>query len=333
MDSDAKNLYKNLENELIGCNTLVCFSRKVLNALKKILGFERGGILIYNPELKELELVAETGLQSNCRLSRFKINDEEVFSIPLSVNGVAFGVLQFFSEKETEEKKRESRSGIDLENLAEWLGERIYRIIRLESVKNDVYRKLLEYAGFIAVVDNEGFILDCSTSFERILGYSHGELIGFNIKEIHKGYLTNSEAILMRKNGTSLTCYESTEVIVDRDGKTSGFIKIFSLDKDVESNDTDKKLSELENKRKEALEKIKENLEYFELLADKLINPIAIMRGSIELKDEIKHDKIFSTLIQQIERINQILEEFRRREKETFRIWTQLNNRHKFHKK
>jgi signal transduction histidine kinase len=105
------------------------------------------------------------------------------------------------------------------------------------------------------------------------------------------------------------------------------------LDKNVECNNTDRTSVELEHKRKEALEKIKENMEYFELLADKLINPIAIIRGSIELKDEIEHDKLFNMLAQQIERINQTLNEFRRREKETFKIWMQLNNSNELHRK
>jgi len=349
-----KNLYKRLNDELASCNKLSYFSQEVLEELRKILKFEKGEIFIYNPESEELNLVAETGFDTGfnkcSKFIKLKIDDEnpasmaiaenriihirlndsilenfqrlyslsfdyEVFSIPLRANGEMVGVLQFFSKKGSEE---EINSGVDLENLAEWLGMKMYCLKKSELLRNIAFRKLLEFAGDAAViVDNKGIILEASESFYRLLGYTKGDLIRTNINELYKTR-SEEETVLIRSNGTPLVCCERTEAITDEDGDVSGYIKIFNLIKELKS-------IEIEKKEGEILEQVRENLEYFELLADRLINPIAIIKSCLELKDEIEHDRLFNTILQQIERIDRVLNEFRERGKETFRIWKELD--------
>ena len=81
---------------------------------------------------------------------------------------------------------------------------------------------------------------------------------------------------------------------------------------------------EIERKRKEALNKIKDNIEYFEYLADRLRNPLAIMQCSIDVREDIGIEKTFETLSEQIYRINKILEDLRKREIETFDLKERL---------
>lgn len=80
------------------------------------------------------------------------------------------------------------------------------------------------------------------------------------------------------------------------------------------------KTLEIERKRKEALNKIKDNIEYFEYLADRLRNPLAIMQCFIDVNEDIGTEKTFKTLSEQIQRINKILEDLRKREIETFHL-------------
>jgi|GEM_PF-4363951 len=74
----------------------------------------------------------------------------------------------------------------------------------------------------------------------------------------------------------------------------------------------------IEERRKEALDRIKENLEYFEFLSDKLRNPVAIIKGIIDIKDDIGLKKTVEVTSQQIDRIIEILNDLRIKEEETF---------------
>lgn len=80
------------------------------------------------------------------------------------------------------------------------------------------------------------------------------------------------------------------------------------------------KTIEVEKKRKEALDKMGDNLEYFEYLADRLRNPLAIMRGFVDLKEDIGTERTFKELSNQINRMNRLLDNLRIREEETFKL-------------
>ncbi|MFP4558193.1 MAG: PAS domain-containing protein [Archaeoglobaceae archaeon] len=85
------------------------------------------------------------------------------------------------------------------------------------------------------------------------------------------------------------------------------------------------KAIEVEQKRNEALDKMRENLEYFEYLADRLRNPLAIMRGFIDVKEDVGTDRTFREISKQINKMNRILDNLRIKEEETFRLRESLN--------
>lgn len=84
------------------------------------------------------------------------------------------------------------------------------------------------------------------------------------------------------------------------------------------------KTIEIEKKRKEALDKMKDNLEYFEYLADRLRNPLAIMRGFVDVKEDVGVERTFKEISNQINRMNRILDNLRVEEEETFKLRERL---------
>jgi len=77
---------------------------------------------------------------------------------------------------------------------------------------------------------------------------------------------------------------------------------------------------EVTREKERAFEQIKKNLEQFEMLADKLRNPLAIMKGFIELKSQLDHGKIFSELENQISRIEEYLDQLSTEELRTIEL-------------
>jgi len=77
---------------------------------------------------------------------------------------------------------------------------------------------------------------------------------------------------------------------------------------------------EIERERKEALNQIKENLEVFESLADKLRNPLAIIKGFIEVKEDVGIDKTLKVISKEIGRMQEILDELREKERKTYKL-------------
>lgn len=87
------------------------------------------------------------------------------------------------------------------------------------------------------------------------------------------------------------------------------------------------KAIEVEKERGVALRQLRENLEQFEYLADRLRNPLAIMKGYMELRSEVSTDKVLEMIDVQINRIHRILDDLRRREKKTFKLKEALNGK------
>ncbi len=77
---------------------------------------------------------------------------------------------------------------------------------------------------------------------------------------------------------------------------------------------------EILQQRRVAVEQIKKNLEQFEFLSDKLRNPLAIIRGYLEIKDEIDKEKIFSEIEKQVTRLENAINELRREELKTYHL-------------
>lgn len=75
-----------------------------------------------------------------------------------------------------------------------------------------------------------------------------------------------------------------------------------------------------ERDRKIALNLLLDNLEQFEDLADRLRNPVAIISGFLEIKDDIGHERAMREIEKQVERIKNILDDLRLQETLTYFI-------------
>jgi hypothetical protein len=83
-------------------------------------------------------------------------------------------------------------------------------------------------------------------------------------------------------------------------------------------------LMEVQEDKERALIQLSENLKYFELLADRLRNPLAIIKGFIEIKDEVGHEIVFRKIEDSANRIWEILNELSQEEIKTIDIVKRL---------
>ncbi|MEM4456711.1 MAG: PAS domain S-box protein [Archaeoglobaceae archaeon] len=87
------------------------------------------------------------------------------------------------------------------------------------------------------------------------------------------------------------------------------------------------KALKIEREREIAYRTIIENLKQFEELADRLRNPLAIMKGYIEIRKEVGDGEALDKVQMQIDRIERILDELRFREIATFELKKILENK------
>ncbi len=87
------------------------------------------------------------------------------------------------------------------------------------------------------------------------------------------------------------------------------------------------KAIEVEKERKAALKQLRENIKQFEYLADRLRNPLAIVRGYLDLRNEVSSEVILEEVETQITRIHKLLDELRKMERRTFRLKELLNGK------
>ncbi|MEM0314803.1 MAG: PAS domain S-box protein [Archaeoglobaceae archaeon] len=87
------------------------------------------------------------------------------------------------------------------------------------------------------------------------------------------------------------------------------------------------KALKIEREREIAYRTIIENLKQFEELADRLRNPLAIMKGYIEIRKEVGDAEALNKVQTQIDRIERILDELRFREIATFELKKVLENK------
>ncbi len=74
---------------------------------------------------------------------------------------------------------------------------------------------------------------------------------------------------------------------------------------------------EVEAHRVEAIRQLKSNLGHFEYLSDRLRNPISVILGYLEMKDEVGSEKVLKVVEEQTKRMMGILEELRKEEVRT----------------
>ncbi len=75
-----------------------------------------------------------------------------------------------------------------------------------------------------------------------------------------------------------------------------------------------------DNLRESALKLIVENLNQFEVLADKLWNPLAILRGYLEVRDSVNLEELLRKVDAQVRRMERILSDLRAREVFTYEM-------------
>jgi len=76
----------------------------------------------------------------------------------------------------------------------------------------------------------------------------------------------------------------------------------------------------VEKEKETAMKVIMENLSHFENLADKLRNPLAIIKGYLEIRENFSYDDFARKIEEQASRIEAILDELREREIVTYEI-------------
>lgn len=65
----------------------------------------------------------------------------------------------------------------------------------------------------------------------------------------------------------------------------------------------------LEEERKELVKRLTTNIKHFESLADRLRNPLAVIKGYLELRKEFDHEYVFEKIERQIEKMESFLDQ------------------------
>lgn len=144
--------------------------------------------------------------------------------------------------------------------------------------------------------------------------------------KIANEYLNSAEVVRLREGGGEAIIIPFADL-----EKTYGIAILFServlTDEEVGILSTISrdvvfsiKSLKIEREKEAALRIIVENLNQFEYLADKLRNPLAIIKGYIEVKDDFNFEDFAKKVEEQANRIEGILDELRAREIATYEI-------------
>ncbi len=103
------------------------------------------------------------------------------------------------------------------------------------------------------------------------------------------------------------------------DDKTLGMLRVLSRDIGLAARN-----AEIEEMRKLALQIILDNLDHFDTLADKLRNPLAAIKGFIEVREHFDNETLIQKISEHAERMQRILDELRLQEFNTYKIMKML---------
>lgn len=87
------------------------------------------------------------------------------------------------------------------------------------------------------------------------------------------------------------------------------------------------KALKVEKEKEMARRIVIENLKHFEELADKLRNPLAVIKGYFEIKSEVSEEEFVRQVTEHVEKMERILDELREREMETYELKKILENK------
>ncbi|MCS7130153.1 MAG: hypothetical protein NZ872_01900 [Archaeoglobaceae archaeon] len=77
---------------------------------------------------------------------------------------------------------------------------------------------------------------------------------------------------------------------------------------------------EIRKKREELLNAVKENLKQFQYLSDKLRNPLAVIYGALEVKEELGLERVCLMIKENAEKIKKVLDELSAYELQTIKL-------------
>ncbi len=253
----------------------------------------------------------------------------ELFATRITIEGEP-AVLGSFVDI-TDRKKIEERQRI-LNKLLLASSE-IYQLIIQKpsyySLLNNLYQKFAEYGGYKAVVVDakgecigfEDKVKNCEILMEIILKWEKtikdcSELrcpkCIFQPKVFKKLFFLSFPLIYGERRYGMLILITHREVSDD---------EINLIDEIARNVSLALRQIEAEIEMEVALTQIKSNLKHFEFLSDKLRNPLAVILGFLELRNEVEdYEKLFKILESQAKRIGKILEELREEESKTYLI-------------
>ncbi len=85
------------------------------------------------------------------------------------------------------------------------------------------------------------------------------------------------------------------------------------------------KIIECQNKKKEVIKQLEENLAYFEKMSDKLRNSVTVLSALTELGNEIESDKMFNMMLNSVEKLKDVMNDLLHCESKIKKISKNIN--------
>ncbi len=191
----------------------------------------------------------------------------------------------------------------------------IVRRVSKERLLKNACRILRKYGGFSSVcckVDDK-LIISGSRSIVRRCKFVKSEsMVGYEYK-VAKGLYSLSFPLKYGKK-----VYGFLAVLPPGELNAEGLQQLHNIARNIS---VALRYMDIAEECEIAFRQIKKNLEHFEFLADKLRNPLAVIKGYLEVREEFDdYEKIFREFEVQVERMEKILEELAEEEAKTYEL-------------
>jgi|GEM_PF-4363952 PAS domain S-box-containing protein len=164
----------------------------------------------------------------------------------------------------------------------------------------------------IVLIDEEGIIRYWNSSAERIFGYRSDEIVGESVQvlvpeckaeKLRSGKCPEAFSIYaIRKGGRRIPIEVSLSTV-----SIAGKVNVIAVVRDVSEN-------------VEVFGQLAANLTQFEVSADRLRNPLAVIMTSLELVNEIGKEKVLDIIGEQARRMKDEVDGLRNEELRTYRL-------------
>lgn len=78
---------------------------------------------------------------------------------------------------------------------------------------------------------------------------------------------------------------------------------------------------EIQEEREKIVEQLRKNLNYFQFLADRLRNPLAVIQGVVEVADEFETEKAFEMIMSAVRKMKEVLDDLADAEISSLRLY------------